>query len=680
MVVVGAGGITAFKRFEPTSVPETPPVGPPQKPDERCDDQGWCTQIIPEGAPRETTFAATWAASPSDVWAVGLSGVALHFDGLHWTQMHTGVRTLRAVYGFASNDVWLAGTFTALHWDGAQLKPYLLPVRGEINDVFGVTPNDVWAVGSSRQAAHWDGNNWSVVDTGYPGWLEAVWGSSKNDVWAAGGHSHDGAEGVIAHWDGANWRTTPLPCHCGITALSGTAQNDVWAVGSWGVTLHYDGQQWARVPSPAKRGLMGLWAQAPNDAWAVGEEGMVLHYDGAAWHAAKPDWKWLRGVTATRSGDVWAVGQDGWLLRSRAETFKPMPPAPASSPISAPATPSETKPTPTPTPTPREVSEEVAKARKLQADGKIDAAYAAYVAALGTGYDPDPQALAELAFLIASHRLPEINQVEGAYLSAASTDDPFLEAQAWFNLGTFYEERKQSESARVAFARSLARRDHASVRAKLAGRSTCLAEFGRPVNGPKVVGGWREVCKFVAACTTDEAVTEAVAQQRTCALVEDGSEPPECAGAGPWKLAHPLVNFGRHEAWVSPLSKGRYFVGNGGSMSQYNTCTGDYSTAWTRSGDYVIATYSARPLWSVPGRPPPATGEANAMCGGSHEYTDTSVYEHATAKLLATVTALDKYPVAIEIDQEQRRVNLSGSACDGFIALDGSLQWFPNKP
>lgn len=188
------------------------------------------------------------------------------------------------------------------------------------------------------------------------------------------------------------------------------------------------------------------------------------------------------------------------------------------------------------------------------------------------------------------------------------------------------------------------------------------------------------MCKFVAECTTDEELTEATAQRRTCALVDDGGEAPECSGEGPWKLAHPLVNFGRHEAWVSPLGNERFFVDSGGSMSQYNTCTGDYSTAWTRSGNYVIATYTARPLWSVPGRPPPASGEPNAMCGASHEYTDTSIYEHATAKLVATVTALDKYPVTVEVDEKQRRVNLSGSGCDGFIPLDGSLQWFPKRP
>lgn len=670
MLVAGVGASLYLERRPAAPLAATPVASAP-KPDERCDDKGWCTQIIPPGAPRDTTFAATWAASPSDVWAVGLTGVALHFDGQHWTEIHTGVRTLRGVYGFGANDVWLVGVYTALHWDGARLEPHPLAIHGEANDVFGVTPNDVWAVGSSRQAAHWDGSTWSVLDTGYPGWLEAVWGSSTNDYWAAGGYSHDGAPGLVAHWDGNAWTTTALPCNCGITALSGTAASDVWAVGSWGTILHYDGAAWNRMPSPARRGLMGLWAQTPNDAWAVGEEGMVLHFDGASWQAAKPDWKWLRGVTATQSGDIWAVGQDGWLLHWQRESFRPSVTA-SSGPAPA-ATPPKTT-------TPLEPSEAVAKARKLQADGKIDAAYAAYVAALGTDQDQDLRALGELAFLIASHHLPETNLVEGAYLSAASTDDALLEAQVWFNLAGYYEEQKRPEEARAALARSLKRREHASARVKLGGRSPCLAQIGLPSNGPRVVTGWQAVCKFVNACTAEEASNEAIAERRTCALVDDGSDPPACTDSGPWKLAHPLVNFGRQEAWVSPLGKGRFFVDTGGSMAQFNTCTGTYSTAWTVSGDYVIRTFSASPLWSVPGRPPPASGEANAMCGASPETTTTDIYEHATAKLVATVTGLDKYPVTVEIDEAQRRANLSGAGCDGYIPLDGSLQWSPKRP
>ena len=48
------------------------------------------------------------AGTPGDVWAVGLNGVAAHWDGVNATTEETGVIAVRAVWVTAT-DVWAFG-------------------------------------------------------------------------------------------------------------------------------------------------------------------------------------------------------------------------------------------------------------------------------------------------------------------------------------------------------------------------------------------------------------------------------------------------------------------------------------------------------------------------------------------------------------------------------------------
>lgn len=680
MLGVGAGVYVKWPESRP--VEPTTPLELPRE--ERCNERGWCTQTLPGGPARETTFAATWAAGADDVWAVGLTGVAVHWDGAHWASVPTNTPILRGVYGFATNDVWMVGRQRALHWDGAQLTPHELAVDGELTDVFGTGPGDVWTVSTGGDTAHWDGNAWKVVKTPFPGWLEAVWGAAPNDYWAAGGHTHDGALGVIAHWDGHVWTQMPLPCNCQLTALSGTAPNDVWAVGSWGTILHYDGRTWSPIASPATRGLMGVAAHSVDDVWAVGEDSMVLHYEGKAWTATKPDWKWLRGVTATPT-DVWAVGQDGWILRWKpsdfAATVQPNPLPVASS----------TQARPPPSAELERLSateaEALARGRKLQADGKFQEAHGAFVAALGTGPSVHRQALAELAFLMASHGVGGRDEVEGAFLAAVNTEDINLEAPTWYNLASYYERANRPEKARVAMARAVMRRNPTVTADKLAGRSPCLAEIPTAASveypHPRVVTGWRGVCEAVERCATNERVTETVARERVCALdTEDGQgRTASCNDDGPWIFRYRTSpqQYRYVSAWVYALpavtKPPRFFVGERVIAGHDAACSGSRTDAWRVNDGYAWFSSSETPLWPIPGRVTPFVEPEHGACGQSARTTTDGVFELETAAPLALVSQIDKYPVTLTLDAAKKRLELAGSQCDGHITLDGKMLW-----
>src|ERR1700737_482830 len=119
-----------------------------------------------------------------------------------------------------------------------------------LDAISGVSPSDVWAVGSSSAtiggltatlAEHWDGSQWTVVATPAPGvntYLLGVAAVSANDVWAVGVNQQTATSTVlplIEHWDGSTWSLVPAPTVTRgiLIAVSAVSSQDVWAVGNW---------------------------------------------------------------------------------------------------------------------------------------------------------------------------------------------------------------------------------------------------------------------------------------------------------------------------------------------------------------------------------------------------------------------------------------------------------------
>ena len=72
----------------------------------RWDGHAWIEQSAVPARP----LAAVWAASSTDVWAVGSAGTALHFDGLVWSAVDLATTAdLTAVWGLGPTDVWVVG-------------------------------------------------------------------------------------------------------------------------------------------------------------------------------------------------------------------------------------------------------------------------------------------------------------------------------------------------------------------------------------------------------------------------------------------------------------------------------------------------------------------------------------------------------------------------------------------
>jgi hypothetical protein len=270
--------------------------------------------------------------------------------------------SLNGVDMINSCNVWVVGgtgTGTTLieHWTGGStwtVVPSPNPgARNGLTSVSGISPTDIWAVGTASNAdgtmeksliVHFDGTSWAQVPSPSPGTfnqLTSVHEISSTDAWAVGSVTDgNGFQTLTLHWDGTSWTQVASPSPGGqfntfLTGVTATSGGDVWAVGDYissqdpsvtllSLILHWDGTSWKQVdsPSPGPVGLTQLTSVAATsltNAWAVGffpdgtaNRNLILHWDGTSWSQVPSpnplEDNRLDGVTATSADSAVAVG------------------------------------------------------------------------------------------------------------------------------------------------------------------------------------------------------------------------------------------------------------------------------------------------------------------------------------------------------------------------------------
>jgi len=132
-------------------------------------------------------------ASERTVWAVGDLGA----DGATPTATPFNTRTwtgLSGVWAASDTDVWaVGGTGTILHYTGDPLRWDVVsdvPTSENLNAVWGTSPSDIWAVGNAGVVLHYDGSRWSRVKVAGAGVrrpdLYTIWSPGAGHVWVGG--------------------------------------------------------------------------------------------------------------------------------------------------------------------------------------------------------------------------------------------------------------------------------------------------------------------------------------------------------------------------------------------------------------------------------------------------------------------------------------------------------------
>jgi len=145
-----------------------------------------------------------WGRSPTDVYAVGGSGVMLHYDGLAWSVIPTETtETLLTVHGNEDRVVAVGGGEFGVILDGhgRSIGPAGAPtLQGVHVDEAGV----VYATGLDRTVLRGIGDSWEVVahglDVPTPS-LHAIWRDPDGGLWTVGGNVLTSAldQGVLFH-------------------------------------------------------------------------------------------------------------------------------------------------------------------------------------------------------------------------------------------------------------------------------------------------------------------------------------------------------------------------------------------------------------------------------------------------------------------------------------------------
>jgi hypothetical protein len=212
----------------------------------RRDKTTW-REISFSGRPRALSAVSVVG---DELWAVGRSGAAVHYDGKIW-------------------DVERAES------------------EGRSDDLVDVHawPGEVWATAGKgeiwrRKTQRWE--SWKPAELGALA-LGAIWGSAPNRAFIA-------ADSSIAAYDGSAWRVSPVPESGRVRALHGTAADDVWAVGELprgvrkaALALHFDGKEWKATELGVEQPLASVYARSRQEVYAAGDQGTLVKWDGASW-------------------------------------------------------------------------------------------------------------------------------------------------------------------------------------------------------------------------------------------------------------------------------------------------------------------------------------------------------------------------------------------------------------
>jgi hypothetical protein len=152
-------------------------------------------------------------------------------------------------------------------------------------------PADAWAVGSASSdiqsaplvplALRWNGTRWVSMTLSAPGGtaLAGVDALTPSDVWAVGSSSDAaGPQPYVARFDGSSWRRVATPTIAGggeLTDVVALSPSTVVAVGRSNgapLVLRWNGTSWTRETTPASSNpfVTGAAAGGPNAVWAVG--------------------------------------------------------------------------------------------------------------------------------------------------------------------------------------------------------------------------------------------------------------------------------------------------------------------------------------------------------------------------------------------------------------------------
>jgi hypothetical protein len=258
-----------------------------------------------------------WGDGLGNVFAAGLNGSALMYNGTTWSALPLNQSTyqLRAVYGTSKTDVWFVGDAgVATHYNGTGFTE-VSPGTTNLKGVWEANSTNIYAIGGAINV--WqsrNGTSWTAVAVphGIADTLRAIWGADSAHIFIVGD------DGRLLFYNGTGstgWTQFAKPNgDPPFRGVWGTSATNVFACATNGAIYQYNGTAWTAMTSPITSELDAINGSSATNIWAVGDSGKALKYNGTAWDTvARVTYYNLHGVTAAAS-PVWAVGDMGTLV------------------------------------------------------------------------------------------------------------------------------------------------------------------------------------------------------------------------------------------------------------------------------------------------------------------------------------------------------------------------------
>jgi hypothetical protein len=188
--------------------------------------------------------------SPTDAWAVGLEGKALHWEGDRWEPVSTPTTLpLLSVDMISSTEGWAVGGKT-------------------IDDIIGLYSGII---------VYWNGATWATfAATDYV--LESIDMLSASDGWVGGGTI---GTSELLHWNGSTWHPVAHPANTTLRSVSMASTDVGWTAGPYYTDGHptflsWDGAAWTNTSLPTQERLWFVSAFSSEEAWVVTHGGGIL--------------------------------------------------------------------------------------------------------------------------------------------------------------------------------------------------------------------------------------------------------------------------------------------------------------------------------------------------------------------------------------------------------------------
>ncbi|MFW5740792.1 MAG: hypothetical protein ACOC1F_10555 [Myxococcota bacterium] len=264
------------------------------------DGQTWTEMPMPA---HQAKLDTVFGFAPDDVYAAGLAGIIMHYDGASWKVLFEAPSEwgcVSDIWGPSPDSVYFAAIEGLWRWDGTSMMRLFHwgPQSIDHNAMAASGADNIFTVGYRGSITHWDGTDWTVMESGTAGALYGIWTTGPDNAYAAG------MDETVLHYDGQSWTPVDVQGIEGFKGVWGTAEDDVYIAGKNGLLAHYDGSVWTAVDTGTERWLKWITGTGPNDIWVSDNDDGLLHFDGSAWQPIDPPGP-VRGIASVVPNELW---------------------------------------------------------------------------------------------------------------------------------------------------------------------------------------------------------------------------------------------------------------------------------------------------------------------------------------------------------------------------------------